>query len=126
MHIKPWLIFIVASFFIVVIPLKTFAQTPVHNYEKEWKQVDAFAKKELPKSALGQVKKIYQLAKKEKQDPQVIKALVYMVGLQNEITENSELKAITDIEKEAQTAMEPAKSILNSLLAEMYWGYYQQ
>jgi hypothetical protein len=93
------------SFFIFLI-LSTFittqisAQPIVKNYEKEWKQVDAFIKKELPKSALEQVKKIYQQAKKEKQDVQVIKALVYMTGLQNEITENSEVAAISDIEKE--------------------------
>jgi hypothetical protein len=102
------------------------AQPIVKNYEKEWKQVDAFIKKELPKSALEQVKKIYQQAKKEKQDVQVIKALVYMTGLQNEITENSEVAAISDIEKEITIANEPAKSILTSLLAEMYWNYYQQ
>ncbi len=85
-----------------------------------------FVKKELPGSALAQVKKIYHLAKKEKQDAQVIKALIYMTSLQGEMAENSETKAIADIEKEITTANEPAKSILNSLLAEMYWNYYQQ
>ncbi len=117
------LIFLIFSIFI---SLQIKAQPIVKNYEKEWKQVDAFIKKELPKSALVQVKKIYLLAKKEQQDAQIIKALVYLTGLQDEITENSEAKAIADIEKEITTANEPAKSILNSLLAEMYWGYYQQ
>src|SRR6266487_123970 len=126
MNIKPSLIFIVGSVFTTFISFTSLAQTPVNNYEKEWKQVDAFVKKELPKSALEQVKKIYQLAKKEKHDAQVIKSLVYMVGLQNELSENSEAKAIADIEKETVAATEPVKSILNSLLAEMYWSYYQQ
>src|ERR1051326_1508973 len=126
MSIKPSIIFIVSSLFTIFLSLTSLAQTPVNNYEKEWKQVDAFVKKELPKSALEQVKKIYQLAKKEKQDAQVIKALVYRVGLQNGIKENSEAKEIADIEKEIVTINEPAKSILNSLLAEMYRGYYQQ
>ena len=102
------------------------AQTPVKNYEKEWKQVDALVKKELPKSALEQVKKIYQLAKKEKQDAQLIKSLVYMTGLQKENTENSEIKAIADMEKEIGTSNEPVTSILKSLIAEMYWNYFQQ
>jgi len=118
-------------FFFICIALAMFISLPstaqvTKNYEKEWKQVDAFVKKELPRSALEQVKKIYLLAKKEKQEAQVIKSLVYMTSLQREVTENSESKAISDIEKEINTTNEPARSILTSLLAEMYWNYYQQ
>src|SRR5580765_8244592 len=116
--LRALLIFLVFSLFILQ---QTKAQAIVKNYEKEWKLVDAFVKKQLPKSALDQVNKIYQLAKKEKQDAQVIKALIYMTGLQDEITENSEVKAIAELEKETINANEPARSILNSLLAEMYW-----
>ena len=112
--------------FVIIISLKITAQTPVKNYEKEWKQVDAFVKKELPKSALEQVKKIYVLAKKEKQDAQIIKALVYMTGLQNENREDNEAVSIREIEKEILIRTEPGVSILNSLLAGMYWNYYQQ
>src|SRR4030095_9982032 len=119
--LRALLIFLTFSF---LISTQIHAQTK--NYEKEWKQVDGFVKKQLPKSALEQVKKIYQLAKKERQDAQVIKALVYMMGLQQGITENGEVKAISDMEKEIESAKEPAKSILNSLLADMYWSYYQQ
>ena len=48
------------------------------------------------------------------------------MSLQNEVTENSDAKSISDMEKEIEVADEPAKSIFNSLLAEIYWGYYQQ
>jgi hypothetical protein len=126
MIMQPLRVLLIFLIFPIFISQQARAQAIVKNYEKEWKQVDAFAKKQLPKSALEQVKKIYQLAKKEKQDAQIIKALVYMTGLQDEITENSEAKAITELEKEIITATEPARSILNSLLAEMYWNYYQQ
>ena len=106
--------------------VSAFSQQPIKTYDKEWKQVNEFVKKELPRSALEQVKKIYQLAKKDKQDAQVVKSLIYMTGLQNEVTENGETKAIADLEKETSSAPEPARSILNSLLAELYWQYYQQ
>ena len=43
------------------------------------------------KSAFAEVKKIYALAKKEKQDAQIIKALVYMAGLQRETREDNEM-----------------------------------
>ena len=126
MIMQPFRFFFIYIILAAFISLPATAQAPIKNYNKEWKQVDAFVKKELPKSALEQVKKIYQLAKKEKQDAQLIKALVYMTGLQEEITENSETKAIADMEKEINTGNEPARSILNSLLAEMYWNYFRQ
>ena len=62
--------------------------------EKEWKKVDDYVQKGLPKSALTEVKKIYALAKKEKQDAQVIKSLVYMTGLQDENREANKVKRI--------------------------------
>ncbi len=109
-----------------LIPSFTFAQAPLKNYEKEWKIVEELInKKNLPKSALAEVKKIYRLAKNEKQDAQVIKATVYMLGLQQELREENEISGIKDIEKEIASNKEPVAAILNSLLAEVYWNYFQ-
>lgn len=100
---------------------------PVKNYESAWKRVEDFVKKRLPKSALAEVKKIYELARKEDQDAQVIKSLVYITGLQSENRENNGVISIAEIEKELATSKkEPVSAVLNSLLAEMYWTYYQQ
>jgi hypothetical protein len=115
----------------VFLSTNTSSQQPVKNYEKEWKKVEELVKKELPKSALAEVKKIYTLAKKDgstgsPQDAQIIKSLVYITGLQNETREGNEIFSISEIEKEIAVSKEPATSILNSLLAEMYWNYYQQ
>lgn len=101
------------------------SQPPVKNYEKEWKKVEEFNKKNLPKSALAEVKKIYTLAKKDQQDAQVIKSLVYMTGLQSETRENNEILSIKEIEKEIPSAKEPASSLLKSLLAELYQSYFE-
>src|ERR1044072_3211266 len=125
MRIKP-LRFFIAGLFTLFIAASVCGQMPVKNYEKDWKQVDAFIKKDLPRSALDHVRKIYELARKDGQDAQVIKSLIYMISLQTEVTNNEETKAIADLEKETNAANEPAKSILNSLLAEFYWQYYQQ
>ncbi|MBL7742714.1 MAG: hypothetical protein JNN00_04480, partial [Chitinophagaceae bacterium] len=109
--------------------MKARSQQPIKTYAKEWKKVDDFVKKELPKSALAEVKKIYALAKKDgsagsPQDAQIIKSLVYMTGLQNDTRENNEIASIKEIEKEIAGSKEPAASILSSLLADMYWNYY--
>ncbi|MEO7983630.1 MAG: alpha-2-macroglobulin, partial [Bacteroidota bacterium] len=119
------------TFFLIIIlfslfTMNTRGQNPVKNYEKEWKIVEDFTKKGLPKSALDQVKKIYTLAKAEKQDAQVIKTLVYVTALQSENREDNTIFSIGDIEKEVTTSKEPVSSILKSLLAGMYHDYYQQ
>src|SRR6186997_2358617 len=104
-----------------------YSQAPVKTYQKEWKNVDELiTKKKLPKSALAEVKKIYILAKKENQDAQIIKAVVYMIGLQSETREDNETLAIKEIENEIATAKEPVASIFRSLLAGVYLNYFQQ
>ena len=49
-----------------------------------------------------------------------------MTGLQSENREDNEVHSIREIEKEIVGSKEPVTSILKSLLAEMYWNYYQQ
>jgi hypothetical protein len=110
----------------ILFSTRSSAQT-IKNYEAQWKKIDELIKKKnLPKSALEEVKKIYSLAKNEKQDAQVIKSLVYMVGLQQENREENEIQAIKEIEKEIAINKEPAASILRSLLADLYWHYFQR
>lgn len=105
--------------------LTSISQQVIKTYEKEWKKVDDLRDKQLPKSALSEVKKIYALAKKEKQDAQVIKALVYLTDLQSENREANLDSSIAEVEKEIRQSQEPASSILSSLLADMYWNYYE-
>jgi TonB-dependent SusC/RagA subfamily outer membrane receptor len=109
-----------------VFVIASHAQAPVKDYEKEWQKVDELiSKKNLPESALAEVKKIYALAKKEKQDAQLIKAVVYLTGLQQENREDNEVVGIKEIEKEISANKEPVVSIFKSLLAEVYWNYFQ-
>ncbi|MET0391740.1 MAG: hypothetical protein ABW019_01310, partial [Chitinophagaceae bacterium] len=115
-----------ALFLLCVVPSNG---QPVKNYTLEWKKADGLIEKGLPQSALAEVKKIYALAKKEGQSAQVIKSLVYMTSLQQSTREDNEVLSIGEIEKEITTSgpatSEPAMAILNSLLAGLYWNYYQ-
>jgi TonB-dependent SusC/RagA subfamily outer membrane receptor len=99
---------------------------PKFNYTAAWKKVeDLITKKGLTESALKEVQTIYSNAKKEKNDAQLIKALVFRINLKQQKEEEADVKAIKELEKEITTTAEPAKSILNSLLAEAYWQYFQ-
>ena len=100
-------------------------QNTVKNYDSEWNEVEDFAKKGLPQSALREVNKIYALAKKENQEAQVIKSLVYKLNLQTELREDYHDFAISSLKEEIEAAKEPAKSILYALLADAYRSRYE-
>ena len=97
----------------------------IKTYDTQWKKVDELVNKQLPKSALDEVKKIYAQAKAEGQDAQVIKALVYISDLQAENREDNPAASIHELEKELNQVKEPALSIVKSLLANRYWQYFQ-
>jgi hypothetical protein len=103
------------------------AQNKPNDYITSWKKIDSLINKRgLTESALTEVNKIYALAKKEKNDAQIIKALLYRMNLQQLKQEDAVQKNIQELEKEIATATEPSRSILTSIAAESYWTYFQQ
>jgi uncharacterized protein YfaS (alpha-2-macroglobulin family) len=96
------------------------------NYDELWKDVQQFEVKELPKSALAVVETIYQKAEKSKNSAQLIKALLYKSKFALTLEENAQLKVINQLKTEIETATTPTKNILESILANLYWQYFQQ
>lgn len=88
--------------------------------------MDSLVIKGLSKSAQEEVGRIYTRARQEKNEPQIIKALIYRTGLQENTQDNGIAASITDLEKEIQDAAQPARSILQNILANKYWSYLQQ
>ncbi|MCE7058488.1 alpha-2-macroglobulin [Dyadobacter sp. CY343] len=105
--------------------MHTNGQVPAKKYEAQWKKVADLQAKGLSKSALTEVKQIYKTAKAEKQEAQVIKAAIYMVTLQAETREDNEIASIKELEAEMEASSGVVKSILSSLVADQYYGYYQ-
>jgi uncharacterized protein YfaS (alpha-2-macroglobulin family) len=96
------------------------------TYTKEWKRVDSLIEKTgLIKTALKEVNGIYSSAKRENNDVQVIRALVYRMQLNDQLSDSGRYENITLLEKEILTAKEPAKSILHSIAGSRYWSYLQ-
>ncbi len=102
------------------------AQKTKSDYDMQWKKVENFQKKGLTKSALQEVENIYNGAKKSNNDAQIIKALLFKINLQQNIQEDASVKSIDSMENEIAIAKEPAKSILQSISAQLYWNYFQQ
>ncbi len=100
------------------------AQTP--NYENLWNQVEKFEIDGLPKSALKIVEDIAKQATKDKNDPQLIKTMFYKSKFALVLEEDAQLKIINDFKKQIDISTFPSKNILESLLANMYWQYFNQ
>jgi len=99
--------------------------SPMPPYDKGWKKVDSLIGKGLTKKALEVVGEIYTTAKKENNAGQFVKAVIYKMKLQDQYQEDSFVLIINQLNEEVNTAVFPAKPVLHSLLAEMYWRYYQ-
>jgi uncharacterized protein YfaS (alpha-2-macroglobulin family) len=103
------------------------AQKTPTDYEARWKTIDELInKKGLTRSALEQVKEISAIAKKEKQEAQFIKSLVYRADLGIDLSEEGDTEGIGLLLKELKEAKSPAKQLLHSILATEYYHYYQE
>ncbi|MBW6491610.1 MAG: hypothetical protein K0B15_10520 [Lentimicrobium sp.] len=91
-----------------------------------WKTVDSLIGQGLPKSALELVNSISTKAEKEGDMPEFLKASLYQLRLRSDFEENFIEKYISETEKSLSGKPEPARQILHSILADLYWQYYQQ
>ncbi|MAE08216.1 MAG: hypothetical protein CL661_05600 [Bacteroidetes bacterium] len=93
------------------------------HYEK-WRKVDSLTKSGQPKSAIKIIDHIYKTSKENDNTPQIIKSLIYRISLQSSYEEDHLLKSIAVFENELSNAAVPEKQILQSLIAELYFAYY--
>ncbi len=120
---------IVVLLFFLTTAFCSCAQTkktmPTHDYKNAWQQVTDFESKGLPESALKTVDEIYRQAKAESNDAQLVKAVIHQFKFKDQKEENPFVLNINALQKEIAAARFPVKPVLHSMLAEMYWSYYQ-
>lgn len=107
----------------VVFSTITNAQT---NYKELWKKVEGFEIDGLPKSALEVVETIYSKANAEQESPQLIKSLFYKSKFALILEEDAQLKVILELKNQIDRATYPTKNILENVLANLYWQYFNQ
>jgi len=94
------------------------------TYASLWKRVDSCAKKGLPESALKIVEAIYGKAKSENNAPQFVKAVLHRMKFESQKEEFALEKSIIKLRDEADQAKYPIKPVLQSILADAYWQYF--
>jgi uncharacterized protein YfaS (alpha-2-macroglobulin family) len=104
--------------------LRFLLRIPSHLFIP-WKKVDSLENKGLTRSALEVVEEIYKTAKLENNDPQIIKSLFFKFKYVNYVEEYSHQKILNQVTEEIDSASFPANAILHSILANIYWQYYQ-
>lgn len=115
-----FLLFTSVTFFV-------FAQQPSKDYLVLWEKVYEDELNLLPKSALEKVNKIHQQAKKENNEPQQIRCLIYKSKFALKLEENAQLKVVESFKTTIENTKNLAsKALLRNMLAYIYWEYYQQ
>ncbi len=103
---------------------KSMHYTNYPSYTEMWNEVEKFESEDLPRSALEVVEKIYLKARADNNPPQTYKSLVYRSKYNMVLEEDAHLSIVEDFKKEIAEAEMPAKALLQSALAELYWQYF--
>lgn len=96
------------------------------KYDNLSARIDSLANIGLPKSALKEVDKLDALAHADNNAAQQVRAVIYRMTFQSYIEEDALVGIITRLQADINKAGFPVKPVLQSLLAQMYWQYYQQ
>jgi hypothetical protein len=94
--------------------------------DAQWKQVEEAIKKGLPKTAITNLEPIIQGALKDKTYAEAVKAIGQKIALEGNIQGNKPEEKITRLEAEITKAPKEMVPLMDTLLAEWYWQYFQQ
>ena len=95
------------------------------DYADDWKIVDSLEQQGLFRSALEKVEAIQVRAADDKNSQQIVKCLFFRGKFITQLEEDGLTKAIQTFEKEAAQARQPEKSVMQSLLGQLYTVYLQ-
>src|SRR2546421_1588382 len=114
----------------VLLPLLAFVSViPVAgaaSRDAQWKEVDDAVRKGLPKTAIEKLDPIIQGALKDKAWGEATKAIGRKIVLEGNIQGNKPEEKITRMEAEIAKAPKEIVPLLDTILANWYWHYFQQ
>ncbi|MDH7444796.1 alpha-2-macroglobulin family protein [Aquimarina sp. 2201CG14-23] len=117
---------IILVFIFSIINLNYIMAQDNYNYQDDWKKVEDFDRQGLPKSALEVVETIHNKARKANNTNQITKTLIYKAKYNLVLEENAQLNIIKELKSEIENSKFPSKNILQSILANLYWQYFQE
>ncbi len=94
--------------------------------EQSFIKVDSLANQAKPKEALALINNIYNYSNQQKNTTLAVKAAIYRMLFQSYLEEDAIDTIVKNLHTDIEKAQQPQKSILQSILANTYWNYYQQ
>ena len=94
--------------------------------DEQWKKVDEAIGKGLPKTAIEQLEPIIAGAMQDKAYAEAIKAIAKKIALEGNIQGNRPEEKIVRMKTEIAKAPKEMAPVLEAVLANWYWHYFQQ
>ncbi len=116
----------IVSFVAIVCCVAAIAQPGKMDYQAQWKKIDELKGKRLSQSVLEEAQKVYRAALDEKEYGQAIKAIICRMDYQGRVQENTATSLLDSLKQDAVRLPQPARSIVYSLMADVYKSYCLQ
>ena len=110
---------------LLIIFCAMISQAQNNSYSKLWDKVEAFEVEGLPKSALTIISEIETLAKKDNNQKQLIKTLLFKSKFALILEEDAQLSVITGFKEAISKSKSPEKNVLQNMLATLYYNKRQ-
>jgi hypothetical protein len=114
----------VIGIIVFMLLLAVAARVKAQSYDKLWKDIASFEKKDLPKSIIDCCNTIIKKAQSENNTGQLLKAYIYRMQCKESISEDSLYTSVKDLENRVLTTKNPVdKMVIHSILAGIYADY---
>jgi len=113
--------------FAIIFSNLLFAQKNMNEpYSREWQKADSLLSSGFPESAANVVNDIYKKAQQKGEQVQLLKAELFLLSADFQRSEEAYKEAIKKAESYIAKNNFPVKNIWQSVIAQLYWSYYQQ
>jgi hypothetical protein len=92
----------------------------------QWRKVTDAINKGLPQTAIKEIEPIIASALKDKDYPEAIKAIAKLIAYEGMIQGNKPEERITRMKAEIAKAPKEMVPVMDAILAQWYWHYFQQ
>ena len=113
-------------YILMIVLFSNFAGAQANDYKALWDKVEKLEIEGLPESALKIVEDISKHAIKDNNDVQHIKTMLFKSKFALILEEDAQLKIINDFKEQISSSEFPVKNILENILANLYWQYFNQ
>ena len=113
---------ILPGFLLLLMSLRLFGA----GRDAQWKKVDDAIQKGLPKTAITNLEPIIQAALHDKDYGEAVKAIGTRIVMEGMVQGNKPEERIVRLQRELAKAPPQMVPIMETLLAEWYWQYFQQ